>query len=370
MSTSDDLDAINAYMSRTQAKTPEGKRLRDSFLKWFQGLGWFDKRTDDTFSEARVRRNSFNVANSTTVAEKANVERVISTGMTREQMEAEPTVPSKAAPKAKVASNARIIIRRGSTGPTVIAWQKVLGTTASGKFDSSTETLTRAWQRKNGLKDDGVVGKDTWKVADSFATAPVVAPEVGDLTEQSKDMASIYNYMATTMPVTPSASTMRDSFLLWYKGLSWYDTHVSGNVYADARAKRNAYNLANARSPQEKAAVQHVIKHGMTTERMQQTVSNPSIAAPIENEPTPKPKGERVATTTVTRPTGKRPTGRTRPTTSVIATTDGAVTPRKRGYVAPGVGAAAGAAAGLAVGGPVGAALGAGAGFLVGRLYA
>lgn len=53
-------------------------------------------------------------------------------------------------------------IRLGSSGPDVVAWQKVLGVTADGAFGPATEKATQAWQIAHGLPPDGVVGPMTW----------------------------------------------------------------------------------------------------------------------------------------------------------------------------------------------------------------
>ena len=60
-------------------------------------------------------------------------------------------------------------IRRGSTGPSVVAWQSYLGITADGNFGSGTEAATKQWQTKMGLKADGVVGPASWAMATAGA---------------------------------------------------------------------------------------------------------------------------------------------------------------------------------------------------------
>jgi murein L,D-transpeptidase YcbB/YkuD len=52
-------------------------------------------------------------------------------------------------------------IKKGSSGEEVKTVQKELGIKASGKFDRRTQAAVRAFQRKNGLQVDGVVGKQT-----------------------------------------------------------------------------------------------------------------------------------------------------------------------------------------------------------------
>jgi hypothetical protein len=59
-------------------------------------------------------------------------------------------------------------IRLGSTGPTVVAWQNVMKATlpvnliADGQFGPETQNATIAWQKKQGLAADGIVGPATW----------------------------------------------------------------------------------------------------------------------------------------------------------------------------------------------------------------
>jgi peptidoglycan hydrolase-like protein with peptidoglycan-binding domain len=54
-------------------------------------------------------------------------------------------------------------IKRGSRGDAVKLVQLVVGAGADGWFWLATESKVKAWQRANGLLDDGVVGPITWK---------------------------------------------------------------------------------------------------------------------------------------------------------------------------------------------------------------
>ena len=58
-----------------------------------------------------------------------------------------------------------MLLKKGSRGPEVKEWQKVIGTSADGIFGAGTEKLTIEWQKKNGLVADGIVGPATWEVA-------------------------------------------------------------------------------------------------------------------------------------------------------------------------------------------------------------
>lgn len=88
---SDDLDAINAFFMSTEAVTPQAVTIKDAWVTWFNQLSWWERTVDgNTYDMARNRRNEFNLANAVTIAEKAQVENVIKTGMSTEQMQGVP----------------------------------------------------------------------------------------------------------------------------------------------------------------------------------------------------------------------------------------------------------------------------------------
>ena len=53
-------------------------------------------------------------------------------------------------------------IRQGSKGGAVRVWQTIIGATCDGDFGPATASATVAFQRKNGLAADGIVGPITW----------------------------------------------------------------------------------------------------------------------------------------------------------------------------------------------------------------
>lgn len=53
-------------------------------------------------------------------------------------------------------------LRRGATGVNVVQLQRALGLTVDGDFGSRTESAVKAFQKKNGIGADGVVGPMTW----------------------------------------------------------------------------------------------------------------------------------------------------------------------------------------------------------------
>ena len=55
-----------------------------------------------------------------------------------------------------------MLLKNGSKGDDVKKLQEKLKLTADGAFGLKTEEAVKAWQKANGLKDDGIVGDGTW----------------------------------------------------------------------------------------------------------------------------------------------------------------------------------------------------------------
>ena len=67
-----------------------------------------------------------------------------------------------------------MLLKNGSKGDDVKKLQEKLKLTADGAFGLKTEEAVKSWQKANGLKDDGVVGDDTWSKLFGVST-PVTA---------------------------------------------------------------------------------------------------------------------------------------------------------------------------------------------------
>ena len=67
-----------------------------------------------------------------------------------------------------------MLLKNGSKGDDVKKLQEKLGVEPSGTFGPKTEAAVKSWQKANGLKDDGVVGDDTWSKLFGVST-PVTA---------------------------------------------------------------------------------------------------------------------------------------------------------------------------------------------------
>ena len=67
-----------------------------------------------------------------------------------------------------------MLLKNGSKGDDVKKLQEKLGVEPIGTFGPKTEAAVKSWQKANGLKDDGVVGDDTWSKLFGVST-PVTA---------------------------------------------------------------------------------------------------------------------------------------------------------------------------------------------------
>jgi len=73
-----------------------------------------------------------------------------------------------------------MILKVGSEGADVKKLQEKLGVEAIGKFGPKTEAAVKAWQKANGLKEDGIVGDATWSklFGESKPVAKVIKEDV------------------------------------------------------------------------------------------------------------------------------------------------------------------------------------------------
>jgi putative chitinase len=73
-----------------------------------------------------------------------------------------------------------MLLKNGSKGEDVKKLQEKLGVETAGVFGPKTEAAVKAWQKANGLKDDGIVGPITWGrlFGESKPTPTVVKEDV------------------------------------------------------------------------------------------------------------------------------------------------------------------------------------------------
>jgi len=69
-----------------------------------------------------------------------------------------------------------MLLKKGDNNEDVKKLQIKLGVEPIGNFGPKTEAAVKAWQKANGLIDDGIVGNDTWNKIMGVAPAPASAP--------------------------------------------------------------------------------------------------------------------------------------------------------------------------------------------------
>jgi peptidoglycan hydrolase-like protein with peptidoglycan-binding domain len=241
MSQSEDMDAINKYM-RTKPIEPgnaEAFQIKDSFIRWWDNLGWYDKSfSAGTYDEARTRRNQFNIANAKPGPDREHVRNVIATGIETEEMQGKPrpkvdaatgrvgtqvkkptvqatpsTQPKPGSPSTLTAQGSAPvpftrILRQGTTDGgkgDVKTWQTFLGIIPpTGNFGPLTVDKTKAFQRKVGLNPDGAVGELTWNKA--FPPKATVSPTGNEFAPEPIQPKAEELFAATPKPATKPAA--------------------------------------------------------------------------------------------------------------------------------------------------------------------
>lgn len=88
------------------------------------------------------------------------------------------------------------------------------------------------------------------------------------LATDNQDLSAINDYMHAQTLNNAEATALFNDWVSWYEGLGFMDLHVDdGTTYDTARNKRNAFNLANATSDDERTQVQNVITQGQSSEQ-------------------------------------------------------------------------------------------------------
>ena len=77
-----------------------------------------------------------------------------------------------------------MLLKLGSEGEDVKKLQQKLGVDPIGKFGPKTDAAVKAWQAKNGLTADGIVGNGTWgkMFSESTVSAPTLITEPAPVT--------------------------------------------------------------------------------------------------------------------------------------------------------------------------------------------
>lgn len=86
---------------------------------------------------------------------------------------------------------------------------------------------------------------------------------------QADDIDAINRYIVYAKINTKDASKIKDEWIKWHDGLSWWDRNMAPEVYDQARNIRNRFNLANTTSAKEKEEIRQIQQTGLSTEEMQ-----------------------------------------------------------------------------------------------------
>lgn len=86
------------------------------------------------------------------------------------------------------------------------------------------------------------------------------------MTEQADNLTAIDQYFHTQVKNTNEATNLFNQWVAWFNALGWYDKSFTQATYDEARNRRNAFDLANAQSDEEIAAIQERMKTGITSE--------------------------------------------------------------------------------------------------------
>jgi hypothetical protein len=85
-------------------------------------------------------------------------------------------------------------------------------------------------------------------------------PAVLNATDQAQNIDAIDVYISGATPLNSKATQLRDEWMQWVSGLSWYQKHVDESVAAEAFNRRNAFMRANVLSKEEQEKVDEFLK--------------------------------------------------------------------------------------------------------------
>jgi len=97
---------------------------------------------------------------------------------------------------------------------------------------------------------------------------------------QSQDMAAINNFFHNAKPKTPAALRQKDAWAPWFKKLTWAQRNMNSDTLANAKAKRDAYNVANG-TPSSKTALSQKDINSTLAQRLG-VDPNPTVRAPTQ----------------------------------------------------------------------------------------
>jgi peptidoglycan hydrolase-like protein with peptidoglycan-binding domain len=131
-------------------------------------------------------------------------------------------------------------IRQGSSGDAVIAWQKIIGVAADGKFGPQTTAATKAFQQQKGLVADGIVGSQSWLAGLGSVLTTPITPGGPPVTPTAPPPSST-PVLTGAMPIIKRGSTGA-AVKTWqgYLGIA-----ADGDFGPDTEAKTKTFQAKN-----------------------------------------------------------------------------------------------------------------------------
>lgn len=77
-------------------------------------------------------------------------------------------------------------------------------------------------------------------------TKETYGPAVLNMSDQAANIDAIDKFFANAIPINSKAEKLRDEWMQWASGLSWYERHIDEAIAAQAFNKRNDFMRANA----------------------------------------------------------------------------------------------------------------------------
>jgi hypothetical protein len=110
------------------------------------------------------------------------------------------------------AKRSRPVLRLGSSGPDVEAWQRAVSASVDGKFGPVTQAMTVAWQRRRNLVPDGVVGPKTWAALDRESVDRVDADQAFGLDRPKVDPPRVVEPAGRRLPAVKTPVSVKEMF--------------------------------------------------------------------------------------------------------------------------------------------------------------
>src|SRR5262245_24264320 len=87
--------------------------------------------------------------------------------------------------------------------------------------------------------------------------------------DQSENIEAINRYIVNATINTKEAGKIRDEWIRWHDKQGWWSLSMTSSTYDEARNIRNRFNIANAKTAEDKEFVRHVQQQGLSSEEMQ-----------------------------------------------------------------------------------------------------